>query len=208
MKINSSRAAGSASALRLSSVSLAMACLLATIAAAKSPVAPPENLTSRSVSLSLFPPVKIDPGTAAPDAPTIAGCPVTGLPNDNSTSGNERAPNLRNRFGRTVYVILQTELAAGGIAPGTQLSGIGWTFSTSQGLSGSGPLIVYMQNTADTTNLKSTTWSTAITGMSIVRSATTTIPNVTGSWDVPFTSPPFVYSCAGLYVAFDAQFPV
>jgi hypothetical protein len=141
------------------------------------------------------------------DAPDVLGCPVTGLLNDNSTSGSERAPNLRNRFGRTVYLIKQTELAAAGLTPGTQLSGIGWNFFTAPGVTGTNNLIVYLQNTSDTTNTKSSTWTTAIAGMSIVRNAPTNIPNVTGAWDTPFTSPPFTYTGGGLYVAFDAAYP-
>ena len=143
------------------------------------------------------------------NAPTIAGCPMTPLVNDASTSGIERAPNLRNRFGRAHYLILASEMAAAGITNGTKFSSIGWNFQTAPGLSGSGPLIVYMQNTADTTNLKSNTWSNAITGMTIVHNATTNIPNVTGTFDITLSlGSAFTYTGGALYVAFDAQYPV
>jgi hypothetical protein len=144
-----------------------------------------------------------------PDAPSLTGCPITVLPNDGGFSENERAPNLRNRFGRSVYLITASELAAAGFTNGTGISGIGWSFQVSPGLSGTNNLIVYMQNTADATNLKSTTWATAITGMTVVHNAATTIPNVTGSWDITFSGgSAFTYTGGGLYVAFDAQYPV
>jgi len=148
-------------------------------------------------------------GSPAPDAPTVVGCPVTPLPNDGAITTSERAPNLKNRFGRSVYLITGSEMSAAGFSSGATFAAIGWTFQTAPGLSGSGPLIVYMQNTADATNTKSTTWATAITGMTVVHNATTTIPNVTGSFDVTFAGgSPFTYSGGGLYVAFDAQYPV
>jgi hypothetical protein len=160
-------------------------------------------------SLSLSTPIPTILSAVNPNAPTGAGCPVTALPNDNSTSGFERAPNLRNRFGRSVYLITATELAAAGITGGTGLSGIGWSFQTAPGLSGSNNLTVYLQNTADATNLKSTTWTTAITGMTVVHNAATTIPNVTGPFDITFSGgSAFTYTGGGLYVAFDAQYPV
>lgn len=86
----------------------------------------------------------------------LAPSVVTALPQDNSTSGNERAPNLRFRFGRSVYLITASEMATAGVMAGTAFSGIGWDFQTAPGVSGSNQLIVYMENTADTTNTKST----------------------------------------------------
>jgi len=154
-------------------------------------------------------PATVIAGAPAPDAPTVVGCPVTPVPSDGAMSTVERAPNLRARFGRSVYLIKDSEMATAGFTTGATFAAIGWSFQTAPGLSGSGPLIVYMQNTTDATNTKSTTWTTAITGMTIVHNATTTIPNVTGPFDVTFAGgSPFTYSGGGLYVAFDAQYPV
>ena len=43
--------------------------------------------------------------SSVPDRALLGSCTFTVLPQDNSTSGNERAPTLRNRFGRSVYLI-------------------------------------------------------------------------------------------------------
>lgn len=132
-----------------------------------------------------------------------ATCPQVVLPNNAGTSGNERAPTTNFAFGRAVYLITAAELAAAGYPSGSSPTTIGWTYSTG-GIAGSAPLIVYMQNTADTTNLKSTTWTTAITGMTTVHNATTAVPAAAGSFDITLTGgSPFTYTGGGLYIAFD-----
>ncbi|HXJ69783.1 MAG TPA: FlgD immunoglobulin-like domain containing protein [Verrucomicrobiae bacterium] len=159
----------------------------------------PASLSPHAATGSIPQPDIVPPGT----------CTFTALPNDNSTSGNERCPMLRNRFGRSVYLITASELAANGLVSGSSILGIGWSYQTAQGLSGSGPLIVYLQNTSDATNLKSTTWATAITGMTVVHNATTTLPSPAGPFDIPFSGgSPFTYTGGALYVAFDMQYPV
>src|ERR1041385_7338788 len=57
-----------------------------------------------------------------PTAPGGGSCTFTVLPNDNSTSGNERCPTLRNRFGRSVYLITAAELAANGLQNGSSVT--------------------------------------------------------------------------------------
>ena len=42
---------------------------------------------------------------------------------------------------------------------------IGWNYQTAPGVAGSAPLTIYLQNTTDTTNTKSNTWTNAIAGM-------------------------------------------
>jgi hypothetical protein len=149
------------------------------------------------------------PNARQPNTPMLASCVLTVLPQDNSTSGNERAPTLRNRFARSVYLITAAELAANGLSNGATITGIGWDYQTAQGVTGSGPLVVYMQNTSDVTNTKSTTWATAITGMTTVHNATTTLPSPAGTFDIPFSGgSPFTYTGGGIYVAFDFQYPV
>jgi hypothetical protein len=154
---------------------------------------------------------RIDDGPARQEeaASLFVGCNTTVLPNSGGTSGFMRAPNLRQRFGRSHYLITATELAAAGIGAGTQFGAMGWTFQTAPGLSGSTNLIIYMENTADTVNNKSTTWATAITGMTVVHNGAVTIPNVTGGWDFNFSGgSPFTYTGGGLYIAFDAAYPI
>src|SRR5437773_620096 len=78
---------------------------------------------------------------------------------------------------------------------------IGWNYQTAQGVTGSTPLIIYLQNTSDVTNTKSTTWATAITGMTVVHNATTTLPSPAGTFDITFSGgSPFTYTGGGLYV--------
>jgi hypothetical protein len=135
-------------------------------------------------------------------APTT--CPLTVLPNNNATSGNARAPMTKFRFERSVYLITQAELAANGFLPGNSPTSIGWSYSTAPTVAGSAPLLVYMQNTTDTTNTKSTTWATAITGMTTVHNATTSLPAAVGPFDIALMGgSPFTYSGGGLYIAFD-----
>jgi hypothetical protein len=132
-----------------------------------------------------------------------ATCPQVVLPNDGSTSGNARAPQTRNQFERSVYLIKATELAAAGFTAGTTPTTIGWTYTTG-GTAGSAPLILYLENTSDTTNLKSTTWATAISSMTMVHNATTALPAAAGPFDFTLTGgSPFTYTGGGLYVAFD-----
>src|SRR6185436_11728255 len=100
------------------------------------------------------------------------------------------------------------EMASAGLHAGISFTAIGWSFAVAPGISGSGPLTVYMQNTTDTTNNKSTDWATAIADMTVVHNDITTIPNVLGPFDIPFSGgSPFTYDGGGLYIAFDTQYP-
>ncbi len=142
-----------------------------------------------------------------PNAPDVLGCPVTVLPTDGSTSGNERAPIANFLFGRAVYLITAAEASANGLSFGFAPGAIGWRYAAAPGAVATGTLVVYLQNTTDTSNTKSTNWDTAITGMTIVHnSAATELPNSTAPFDVAFTGgSPFSYTGGGLYVAFDWQ---
>jgi hypothetical protein len=138
-----------------------------------------------------------------PDAPDVAGCPITVLPNNGGTSGNERAPNSNFRFGRAVWLITAAEAAANGLTSGMSPSAIGFNYSAA-GIAASGTLVVYMQNTADVTNTKSTTWATAITGMTTVSNSAQSLPAAAGPFDLQFSGgSPFTYTGGGLYIAFD-----
>jgi hypothetical protein len=132
-----------------------------------------------------------------------ASCPLVVLPGNGSTSGNARAPITNFAFERAIYLITASELAAVGYPSGSSPTTIGWNY-TAANVAGSAPLIVYMQNTADVTNLKSTTWATAIGGMTVVHNAVTALPGATGPFDITLTGgSPFTYTGGGIYVAFD-----
>ena len=132
-----------------------------------------------------------------------SSCTVTVLPNDGTVSGNARAPNTNWRWGRAVYLITASELAASGFPAGTAPTTIGWSYQTG-GVAASIPLAVYMQNTADTTNTKSISWATAITGMTLVHNAETAMPSGAGPFDITLSGGlPFTYTGNGLYIAFE-----
>ena len=163
------------------------------------------------VPQSLTPTAPVPQAEAVPDsdAPTVVGCPVTALGYDTSTSNGAPAPNANFRFARAVYLITAAEAAANHLMPGTSPGAIGWRYSTAPGVQATGTLIVYLQNTTDTTNTKSSVWSSAINGMTLVhQSPSTTLPNTLSEFDITFSGgQPFTYTGGGLYVAFDWQWP-
>src|SRR5207302_9326333 len=102
------------------------------------------------------------------------------------------------------YLVKASEMAASGFANGSSPSSIGWNYSTAPGISGSAPLKVYLQNTADTTYTKGTSFSAAIVGMTQVHNATTTLPGTVGAFDIALSGgTPFTYTGGGVYVAYD-----
>ncbi len=136
----------------------------------------------------------------------FAQCPVT-LHNGNGTSGNARAPMGNFRYERSVYLITASEIAAAGIPSGINLGSIGWVYSTAASVSVSGNLTIYMENTSDLTNTKSTTWTTAIGGMTNVYSSAYNLPGTpVTTFDVTLSTP-FTYTGGGLYVAFEWNNP-
>lgn len=140
--------------------------------------------------------------------PAASGfCPgpnLTVLHNDGNTSPNARAPQTQSRFERGVYLITASEMAAAGYVAGSSPTTIGWNYQTGGNSDQQAPLTIYLQNTSDTTNTKSTSWATAITGMTAVHNAATALPAVAGPFDITLTGgSPFTYSGGGLYVAFD-----
>ncbi|MCC6385169.1 MAG: PKD domain-containing protein, partial [Bacteroidia bacterium] len=135
-----------------------------------------------------------------------AQCPVT-LHNVNGTSGNARAPMGNFRYERSVYLITASELAAAGIPANQNLASIGWVYSTAASVAVTGNLTIYMENTNDVANTKSTTWTTAITGMTNVFSSAYILPGTpVTTFDVMLTTP-FNYTGGGLYVAFEWNNP-
>lgn len=130
------------------------------------------------------------------------------LPNNGSTSGNSRAPQGSQRYARTVYIITATEMTASGLSNGDVINSIGFNYSTAQNISTNGNFIVYMENTSDVTNTKSTTWSTAISTMTVVSNSSITIPSQTGQVNFPFSGgSSFTYTGGSIYIAFEYQNP-
>jgi hypothetical protein len=132
----------------------------------------------------------------------------TALPFANATSINSRAPQGSQRYSRTVYVITASEMAASGLSNGDVISAIGFSYGTAQNIPTTGNFIVYMENTSDVTNTKSTDWATAITGMTTVSNSSITIPAQVGQVNFPFSGgSAFTYTGNGVYIAFEYQNP-
>jgi len=119
-----------------------------------------------------------------------------------STTGL-RAPNgtAAHTTMRGVIIVTAAELAA--IPGGTTLSKLGFVLSAGA-TSGpaSGNIQMYLENTADVTNLKSTTWATTISTMTSVYNGSYAIPSAAGNVDLTLTTP-FVYTGGSVYVAYD-----
>lgn len=123
-----------------------------------------------------------------------------------STSSGGRAPQGARPATRSVWIITAAEMAASGFASGSTISSLGFNFSTGLAAATTGSMVIYLENTADATNTKNATWTTAITGMTTVSNSNVTLPTTTGVFDIPFTGgTPFTYTGGALYIAFDYQ---
>lgn len=123
-----------------------------------------------------------------------------------ATSQNGRAPQGARNVTRSVWLVTTAEMTAGGFAASDVISGLGFTYQVGQGTATTGTCTIYLQNTTDTTNTKSTTWATAITGMTTVSTGAFTIPGTAGEINYDFTGgSPFTYTGGAVYVAFDYQ---
>jgi hypothetical protein len=128
------------------------------------------------------------------------------IPSDGATSGNARAPHGRFKYQRGIVLIKPSEMAVSGIVNGDLINSIAFNYLIAQNATTDGTLTLYLENTLDITNLKSTTWSTA--GMTTVSTGAVTIPNTVGAAIFNFTGgSPFTYTGGGVYVAFDYQNP-
>lgn len=120
------------------------------------------------------------------------------------TSAN-RAPNgtTAHTTLRAHFLIPASELAT--LPSGTQITQLGFIYATGVNTAATGTINFYLENTANTTNTKSTTWATAIAPMSPVYNGTFAIPIGTttpGTSDATLGTP-FTYTGGGIYVAYD-----
>ncbi|MEO8516712.1 MAG: T9SS type A sorting domain-containing protein [Flavobacterium sp.] len=130
----------------------------------------------------------------------------TVLPNNNGSSQNGRAPQGYFKYDRSVWLITAAEMAAAGFTTGSVVNSLGFNLSAAQDITTTGTIVIYLQNTADATNTKSTTWTTAVSTMTTVSTGAFTVPVATGTFDIPFAGgSPFTYTGGALYVAFDYQ---
>ncbi|MDI1316630.1 T9SS type A sorting domain-containing protein [Flavobacterium sp.] len=130
----------------------------------------------------------------------------TVLPNNGGTSQNGRSPQGARPASRSVWIITATEMAASGFTTGSVVNSLGFNYSVAHNAGITGTIVIYLQNTADVTNTKSTAWATAIAGMTTVSNSAVTLPSTVGAFDIPFAGgSPFTYTGGSLYVAFDFQ---
>ena len=122
-----------------------------------------------------------------------------------SQSSNGRIPQGARPATRSVWIITTAEMTAAGFVNGDVINALGFETLVAQNLATTGTISIYLQNTADATNLKSSTWATAITGMDNVSTGAYTIPATVGTFDYAFNGLPFTYTGTNLYVAFDYQ---
>ena len=130
-----------------------------------------------------------------------ANLSVSAPQNNGSTTGL-RAPNgtAAQTTIRAHFIIPASELTA--LPNGTVVTTVGYLLSAGAVGTPAGNIQFYLENTVDATNLKSTTWATAISTMTSVYNGTYTIPSAVGSVDLTMSST-FTYTGGALYVAYD-----
>ncbi len=126
-------------------------------------------------------------------------------PPDIGATTQVRAPNgtVGHTTMRGVFYISATEMAAGG--PTASIASFGFNYTNGVTVAPvTGSIVVYFQLTNDASNLKSSTFTTAITGMSTVYNSSMTIPvAATNTFvDLPLSSA-FNYTGGAMYVAYD-----
>ena len=126
------------------------------------------------------------------------------LPPTTNGSTQFRAPSGKtdNTTLRTHFIIPASEITT--ISNGTTFTQIGFNYLDGVLTAASGTIQLYLENTSDATNLKSATWTTAISTMTSVYSGAMVLPVGTAATTLDFTlSTPFTYTGGGLYVAYD-----
>ena len=131
----------------------------------------------------------------------------TSIGSDGSISSpNGRAPQGSKNYNRSIWLITASEMLTAGFPNGSIINSLGFKYILAQNIPTTGTFVVYLQNTTDTANNKSTVWSTAISTMTTVSNSNITIPAAIGTVDFPFVNGTgFTYTGGGIYVAFDYQ---
>jgi len=116
-----------------------------------------------------------------------------------------RMPNgiVTYTYMRGHFLLTAPDLA--GIPTGTPFTSFGLNFVDGTNTLAGGSFNVYLENTSDTTNTKSTTWTTAVASMASVYTGTLDLPVGTtpASVDLTLNGAPFSYTGNGLYVAYE-----
>lgn len=115
-----------------------------------------------------------------------------------------RAPNglTAHTTIRAHYMIYPSELTA--LPIGAQIVSVGFVYVNGVDTNASGNLKFYLENSTATSNTKSTTWTTAITGMDTLYDGAYSIPiSTTPTTSTITLSDTFVYTGNGIQVAYD-----
>lgn len=115
-----------------------------------------------------------------------------------------RAPNgtTAHMSFRGHVIVLASELA--NVPSGVTITKVGFSYSVGTDAVANGNMKMYLENSSDVSNLKSTDWTTAVGTMTNVSDGSYTIPVSTGpiDTDIPSTTP-FVYTGGAIYVAYE-----
>jgi hypothetical protein len=103
---------------------------------------------------------------------------------------------------RAHYMIYPGDLTA--LPIGAQITTVGFVYINGTDVAAGGNIKFYMENSTATSNTKSTTWATAITGMDSVYDGPYSIPvSTTPTTSTITLSDTFVYAGSGIQIAFD-----
>lgn len=119
-----------------------------------------------------------------------------------SSSANGRGPTTQSLFNRTLSIYPSTDYP--NLKAGDSISTVGFNIlalGASQ-VAVSGTIKIYLSNTADASFVKSTTWATAITDMTLVYDGPLTINPETGSYDIRLQTK-FAYTGTNMYLGYD-----
>jgi PKD repeat protein len=119
-----------------------------------------------------------------------------------SSSGNGRGPTTQALFNRTLSIYPATDYPS--LKAGDSISVVGFNILALGAAQATvtGNIKIYLSNTADASFLKSTTWATAITDMTLLYDGPLTINPETGTYDIRLQNK-FGYTGGSMYLGFD-----
>jgi len=126
------------------------------------------------------------------------------IPATLGASSTLRAPNGNTSHTtiRAHYMIYPADLTA--LPLGAQITSVGFVYINGVNTTASGNLKFYLENSTATSNTKSTTWATAITGMDTLYDGVYSIPISTTATTSSFVlTDTFTYAGSGIQVAYD-----
>ena len=124
-------------------------------------------------------------------------------PAKTSTNTSYRAPKGNVASMRVAYFLTAAEISAAGISTNALLSSIGFSYDVAPTAIATGTLKIYLQNVVDisTDKFSSSTWTTIINGMTLVKDENVTMPT-TATVDYTLQNN-FKWTGGGLYLAFE-----